>query len=81
MSFPLSTRFLRNLPACLNRGGRIAIITFHSGEDRRVKKSFEAGLSEGHYLQVAKEVVRPTFEERHSNPRSTSAKLRWARRP
>jgi 16S rRNA (cytosine1402-N4)-methyltransferase len=72
--------FLRNLPACLNLGGRIAILTFHSGEDRRVKKSFEAGLREGHYAAVATEVVRPTAEERSSNPRASSAKLRWARR-
>jgi len=72
---------LRNLPVCVNPGGRVAIITFHSCEDRRVKKFFEAGLHEGHYSQIAKEVVRPTFEERHSNPRSNSAKLRWARRP
>ncbi|MEY2584288.1 MAG: rRNA (cytosine1402-N4)-methyltransferase, partial [Verrucomicrobiota bacterium] len=73
--------FLRNLPACLNAGGRIAILTFHSGEDRRVKRSFEAGLREGHYAAIATEVVRPTAEERGSNPRASSAKLRWARRP
>jgi 16S rRNA (cytosine1402-N4)-methyltransferase len=73
--------FLRNLPACLNPGGRVAILTFHSGEDRRVKKAFEAGLREGHYAEIAKEVVRPSAQERNSNPRATSAKLRWARRP
>ena len=72
--------FLRNLPACLKPGGRIAILTFHSGEDRRVKKAFESGLRAGDYAQVASEVVRPSAEERHANPRSTSAKLRWARR-
>jgi 16S rRNA (cytosine1402-N4)-methyltransferase len=72
--------FLRNLPACLNAGGRIAILTFHSGEDRRVKKSFDAGLREGDYAAIATEVVRPTAEERGSNPRASSAKLRWARR-
>jgi 16S rRNA (cytosine1402-N4)-methyltransferase len=72
--------FLRNLPACLNSGGRVAILTFHSGEDRRVKKAFAAGLRERDYLEVANEVIRPSAEERRANPRATSAKLRWARR-
>lgn len=72
--------FLRNLPACLNPGGRVAILTFHSGEDRRVKNSFEAGLRDGSYAVIAPEVIRPTAEERNSNPRSAPAKLRWARR-
>ena len=72
--------FLRNLPACLNPGGRVAILTFHSGEDRRVKKSFAAGLRDGSYSEIAPEVIRPTAAERNSNPRSASAKLRWARR-
>jgi 16S rRNA (cytosine1402-N4)-methyltransferase len=72
--------FLRNLPACLNPGGRAAILTFHSGEDRRVKKSFAAGLRDGIYAEIADEVIRPSPEERHDNPRSTSAKLRWARK-
>ena len=71
---------LRNLPACLNPGGRVAILTFHSGEDRRVKKFFEAGLRDGLYADIAHEVIRPTAEERNANPRSTPAKLRWARR-
>ncbi len=69
---------LRYLPSCLNSGGRVAILTFHSGEDRRVKKSFEAGLREGVYADIAHEVVRPSPEERHDNPRSSPAKLRWA---
>jgi 16S rRNA (cytosine1402-N4)-methyltransferase len=72
--------FLRNLPACLNPVGRVAILTFHSGEDRRVKKAFEAGLRDGVYADVAREVIRPTPAERHANPRSSPAKLRWARR-
>jgi 16S rRNA (cytosine1402-N4)-methyltransferase len=70
--------FLRNLPACLNPGGRVAILTFHSGEDRRVKKSFERGLSDGSYAEIAPQVIRPGAEERYANPRSAPAKLRWA---
>jgi len=70
---------LRHLPLCLKPGGRVAILTFHSGEDRRVKKSFQALHREGRYSDIAEEVVRATPEERRSNPRSTSAKLRWAR--
>ena len=72
--------FLRHMPACLSPGGRVAILTFHSGEDRRVKKSFEAGLRDGSYSKIAPEVIRPTTAERNSNPRSASAKLRWARK-
>jgi 16S rRNA (cytosine1402-N4)-methyltransferase len=71
---------LRHLPACLNPGGRVAILTFHSGEDRRVKKSFAAGLRDGIYADIAHEVIRPTPEERHDNPRASPAKLRWARK-
>ena len=71
---------LRHLPACLNPGGRAAILTFHSGEDRRVKKAFEAGLRDGVYANIAREVIRPTPEERRNNPRSSPAKLRWARK-
>jgi 16S rRNA (cytosine1402-N4)-methyltransferase len=71
---------LRHLPTCLNPGGRVAILTFHSGEDRRVKKAFAAGLRDGLYAAIADEVIRPTPEERHDNPRSSPAKLRWARK-
>jgi 16S rRNA (cytosine1402-N4)-methyltransferase len=72
--------FLRRLPACLAAGGRAAVLTFHSGEDRRVKKAFEAGRGEGLYAAIADEVVRPSAEEIRANPRAGSAKLRWARR-
>ena len=72
--------FLRQLPTCLNPGGRVAILTFHSGEDRRVKKSFEAGLRADHYSEIAPEVLRPGPAEVRANPRSSSAKLRWARK-
>jgi 16S rRNA (cytosine1402-N4)-methyltransferase len=71
---------LRHLPACLNPGGRVAILTFHSGEDRRVKKAFETGWRDGIYAEIAREVIRPTPEERRNNPRSSPAKLRWARK-
>jgi 16S rRNA (cytosine1402-N4)-methyltransferase len=69
---------LRVLPFCLNPGGRAAILTFHSGEDRRVKKAFQAGHREGIYSGIATEVVRASPEECRANPRATSAKLRWA---
>jgi 16S rRNA (cytosine1402-N4)-methyltransferase len=70
--------FLRILPACLNPGGRVAILSFHSGEDRRIKKSFQNAHHEGLYREIARRVIRASPEERHDNPRSTSAKLRWA---
>ena len=70
--------FLRQLPACLNPGGRVVILTFHSGEDRRVKLAFREGLRAGHYAAACEEVIRAGPAERRANPRSTSAKLRWA---
>ena len=69
---------LRVLPACLKPGGRAAILTFHSGEDRRVKKAFQAGHREGVYSEIADHLTRPSPEECRANPRATSAKLRWA---
>lgn len=71
---------LRTLPSCLNAGGRAAILTFHSGEDRRVKKAFQAGFREGVFDLIADEVIRPSLDECRANPRATSAKLRWARK-
>ena len=70
--------FLRQLPACLAAGGRAAVLTFHSGEDRRVKKAFEAGLADRLYAAIAEDVVRPSAEEIRANPRAGAAKLRWA---
>ena len=58
----------------------MAILTFHSGEDCRVKKAFANGQREGIYSDIAQDVIRPTAEERNSNPRSAPAKLRWAYR-
>lgn len=72
--------FLRALPSCLNPGARVAILTFHSGEDRRVKKSFAAARAAGLYSAVSEEVVRPSLAEQGANPRSAPTKLRWARR-
>ncbi len=69
---------LRSLPASLRAGGRVAILTFHSGEDRRVKKSFQAGRRSGQYSEIAEEVIRPSPEECRSNMRASPAKLRWA---
>lgn len=71
---------LRNLPSCLNPGGRVAILTFHSGEDRRVKKAFAEGQRHGWYAAIAEDVIRPSPAERQANLRSGPAKLRWARR-
>ncbi len=69
---------LRHLPECLNPGGRVAILTFHSGEDRRVKKAFQEGLHGGRYSKISDDIVRPDAAECRANPRATAAKLRWA---
>jgi len=71
---------LRHLPQCMNPGGRVAIVAFHSGEDRRVKKAFQSGLRDGFYTAIAESAIRPNPEECRSNPRASAAKLRWARR-
>jgi 16S rRNA (cytosine1402-N4)-methyltransferase len=70
--------FLRFLPQCLKPGGRVAILTFHSGEDRRVKRFFDEGLRSGEYAGISRSVIRPGPVELRANPRSTPAKLRWA---
>ncbi len=70
--------FLRHLPSCLKPGGRVAILTFHSGEDRRVKHAFHEGVRAEIYSATNDEIVRAGAEERRANPRSSSAKLRWA---
>src|SRR5215831_6813189 len=76
--FAALAALLRALPGVLKAGGRAVLLSFHSGEDRRVKKAFAAGLAAGHYCDIAHELVRPTAAERHDNLRSAPAKLRWA---
>lgn len=76
--FDVLDEFLEKLPSVLNTGGRVAILTFHSGEDRRVKKSFKNFLREGIYSEIAPDPIRPSVEECHANSRAKSAKLRWA---
>lgn len=70
--------FLDKLPQALAPGGRVAILTFHSGEDRLVKKSFKRFLEEGLYQEIATEVIRPSAEECGRNSRARSTKMRWA---
>lgn len=69
---------LDKLPSVLNSNGRIAILTFHSGEDRLVKKAFKQGYKAGIYKEIAKDVIRPSGQECFVNSRARSAKLRWA---
>lgn len=76
--FEVLDKFLYKLPEILKPGGRIAILSFHSGEDRRVKKWFQHFHREGVYSEVSSSPVRPSAEECNSNPRAKSAKLRWA---
>jgi 16S rRNA (cytosine1402-N4)-methyltransferase len=70
--------FLRQLPGCLRPGARVAILTFHSGEDRRVKHLFREALRSGIFSATNDEVIRPSSKETRDNPRAAPAKLRWA---
>jgi 16S rRNA (cytosine1402-N4)-methyltransferase len=70
--------FLHRLPTCLKPGGRVAILSFHSGEDRRVKTCFKDGFRQGVFQSIARDLVSPSAEEIRSNPRCRSAKLRYA---
>lgn len=76
--FEVLYSFLEKLPDALKPGGRAAILTFHSGEDRLVKKAFKEGKRSGLYAAVSEEVIRPGQEECVRNPRAKSTKLRWA---
>ncbi|MGK0185254.1 MAG: 16S rRNA (cytosine1402-N4)-methyltransferase [Verrucomicrobiales bacterium] len=70
--------FLTRLPTCLKPGGRVAILSFHSGEDRRVKHHFRKGVRAGIYASINQEIIRPTPREIGENSRAASAKMRWA---
>ncbi len=76
--FEVLDEFLEKLPDALAPGGRVAILSFHSGEDRRVKKSFKSFFREGIYREIAPDPIRASSEECHINSRARSAKLRWA---
>lgn len=76
--FEVLEAFLTKLPSCMAPGGRIAILTFHSGEDRLVKRAFKEGKKAGIYSEVAEDVIRPSGEECVKNPRAKSTKMRWA---
>jgi 16S rRNA (cytosine1402-N4)-methyltransferase len=76
--FDVLEQFLDRLPYCMASGGRIAIMSFHSGEDRRVKKSFQKYFRDEQYSQIATEIVRASAKECFDNPRAKSAKIRWA---
>ena len=70
--------FLDKLPTVLKPGGRVAVLTFHSGEDRLVKKAFKQHLRQGVYSEISEDITRPSAEECFRNPRAKSTKLRWA---
>lgn len=76
--FGVLDSFLEKLPDALASGGKVAILSFHSGEDRRVKKAFQAFYRQGIYSEIAPDPIRPSAKEIGSNPRARSAKLRWA---
>lgn len=76
--FEVLDEFLNKLPHSLAPNGRVAILSFHSGEDRRVKKAFQSFYRQGVFSDIAKDIIRPSPQEIGSNPRARSAKLRWA---
>ena len=75
--FEVLDAFLQKLPFVLNPGGKAAVLTFHSGEDRMVKKAFRAGRGI-YYKEVSKDVIRPSARECRENGRARSTKMRWA---
>ena len=76
--FEVLYEFMEKLPDALKPGGRVAILTFHSGEDKLVKKALKAGYKDGIYSDYAKDVIRPSAKECTQNPRARSTKMRWA---
>ena len=76
--FEVLYEFMEKLPGALKPGGRVAILTFHSGEDRLVKKALKDGYKSGIYTDYAKDVIRPSAQECAQNGRARSTKMRWA---
>ena len=76
--FAVLDQLLDVLPACMKPGGRVAVLSFHSGEDRRIEQAFQKAYDAGIFSSVAIEPIRPSPDEQRSNPRSSSARLRWA---
>lgn len=76
--FEVLYQLLEKLPGVLAPGGRVAILTFHSGEDRIVKRSFKQWKREGVYSEISENVIRPSAEECRRNSRARSTKMRWA---
>lgn len=76
--FEVLEQFMEKLPYVMNSGGRIAVLTFHSGEDRLVKKAFKRIKKEGLYSDISDDVIRPSAEECRRNGRARSTKMRWA---
>ena len=76
--FEVLYSFLEKLPGVLKPGGKVAVLTFHSGEDRLVKKSFKQLYREGVYSEICEDVIRPSAQECFRNPRAKSTKMRWA---
>ena len=76
--FEVLYEFMEKLPDALKPGGRVAILTFHSGEDKLVKKAVKAGYKAGIYSDYAKDVIRPSAQECAQNGRARSTKMRWA---
>ena len=76
--FEVLYSFLEKLPGVLKPGGKVAVLTFHSGEDRLVKKSFKQLHREGIYSEICEDVIRPSAQECFRNPRAKSTKMRWA---
>lgn len=76
--FEVLYEFMEKLPGALKPGGRAAILTFHSGEDKLVKKALKAGYKEGIYSDYSRDVIRPSAQECAQNGRARSTKMRWA---
>lgn len=76
--FEVLYEFMEKLPDALKPGGRVAILTFHSGEDKLVKRALREGFREGIYSEYSKDVIRPSAQECAQNGRARSTKMRWA---